>query len=175
MEPVAGGPADDAPGKEVNDDGKVEPALACPDIGDVNDRQPARLSGRTKPLKSRLQRNGAEPEMGCLGDPMTTDGDPVIAKLARHARTAVTPGRRRAVSIRRAHSPRGQSEDKRQFPGGPALIAMDQPVRLAPRGALCGLTHTQIDQPCLSPDLSTARERLAVRLCLADACDPRRA
>jgi hypothetical protein len=35
MEPVAGGPADDAPGKEVNDDGKVEPALACPDIGDV--------------------------------------------------------------------------------------------------------------------------------------------
>jgi len=35
MEPVAGGPADDAPSKEVNDDGKVEPALACPDIGDV--------------------------------------------------------------------------------------------------------------------------------------------
>ena len=34
MEPVASGPADDAPGKEVNDDGKVEPALACPDIGD---------------------------------------------------------------------------------------------------------------------------------------------
>ena len=67
------------------------------------------------------------------------------------------------------------SEDKRQFPGGLALIAMVQPVRLAPRGALCGLTHTQIDQPCLSPDLSTARERLAVRLCLADACDPRRA
>ena len=68
-----------------------------------------------------------------------------------------------------------QSEDKRQFPGGPALIAMDQPVRLAPRGALCGLTHTQIDQPCLSPDLSTARERLAVRLCLADAAGrPRR-
>jgi hypothetical protein len=35
MELVAGGPADDAPSKEVNDDGKVEPALACPDIGDV--------------------------------------------------------------------------------------------------------------------------------------------
>ena len=35
MEPVAGGQPDDAPGKEVNDDGKVEPALACPDIGDV--------------------------------------------------------------------------------------------------------------------------------------------
>ena len=31
----------------------------------ANDRQPARLSGRTKPLKSRLQRSGAEPEMGC--------------------------------------------------------------------------------------------------------------
>src|SRR6476646_4663310 len=33
--PHGGGPADDAPGKEVNDDGKVEPALACPNIGDV--------------------------------------------------------------------------------------------------------------------------------------------
>jgi hypothetical protein len=31
----------------------------------TNDRQPARLSDRAKPLKSRLQRNGAEPEMGC--------------------------------------------------------------------------------------------------------------
>ena len=30
-----------------------------------------------------------------------------------------------------------------------------------------GLTRTPIDQPCLSLDLSTARERLAVRLCLA--------
>ena len=48
-----------------------------------------------------------------------------------------------------------QSEDKRQFPGG--------------------LTRTPIDLPCLSLDLSTARERLAVRLCLADARDPRRA
>ena len=47
--------------------------------------------------------------------------------------------------------------------------------RLAPRGSRCGLTRTQIDQPCLSPDLSSARERLAVGLCLADACDPRRA
>ena len=47
--------------------------------------------------------------------------------------------------------------------------------RLAPQGARCGLTRTPIDQPCLSLDLSTARERLAVRLCLADACDTRRA
>jgi transposase InsO family protein len=39
----------------------------------------------------------------------------------------------------------------------------------------CGLPRTLIDPPCLSLDLSTARERLAVRLCLADACDPRRA
>ena len=52
----------------------------------------------------------------------------------------------------------------------------DRPTgRLAPRGARCGLTRTPIDRPCLSPDLSAAREHLAVRLCLADACDPRRA
>jgi transposase InsO family protein len=38
------------------------------------------------------------------------------------------------------------------------------------------LTRTPIDHdPCLSSDLSAARERLAVRLCLAGACDPRRA
>ena len=47
--------------------------------------------------------------------------------------------------------------------------------KLAPQGAPCGLTHTPIDLTCLSPDLSTAREHLAGRLCLADACDPRRA
>ena len=34
---------------------------------------------------------------------------------------------------------------------------------LAPRGARCGLTRTPIDRTCLSPDLSAARERLAVR------------
>jgi hypothetical protein len=68
-----------------------------------------------------------------------------------------------------------QSEDNRQFPGGLTLTAIDLPARLAPQGARCGLTRTPIDQPCLSPDLSTARERLAVRLCLADARDPRRA
>ena len=43
------------------------------------------------------------------------------------------------------------------------------------KASRCGLTHTPIDQPCLSLDPSAARERLAVRLCLADACDPRRA
>ena len=51
----------------------------------------------------------------------------------------------------------------------------DGPRLAAPRGTRCGLTRTPIDRPCLSPDLSSARERLAVGLCLADACDPRRA
>ncbi len=55
------------------------------------------------------------------------------------------------------------------------LTAMDR-AKLAPRGALGRLTRTPIDrQPCLSPDLSAAQGHLAVRLCLADACDPRRA
>ena len=84
-------------------------------------------------------------------------------------------GRRAAKAAARLRPPQRQSEDKRQFPGGLTLTAMDLPVRLAPQGARCGLTRTLIDRPCLSPDLSTARERLAVRLCLADACDPRRA
>ena len=72
-----------------------------------------------------------------------------------------------ASSRRRPRPPQRQSEDKRQFPGGLTLTAMDPPARLAPRGARCGLTRTPIDRPCLSPDLSAAPERLAVRLCLA--------
>src|ERR1700719_3418344 len=39
---------------------------------------------------------------------------------------------------------------------------MDPPVKLEPQGARCGLTRIPIDRPCLSPDLSAARERLAV-------------
>jgi hypothetical protein len=62
-----------------------------------------------------------------------------------------------------------------QFPGGLTLIAMDRLVGWRRKVSRCGLTRTLIDQPCLSSDLSAARERLAVRFCLADACDPRRA
>jgi putative transposase len=40
---------------------------------------------------------------------------------------------------------------------------------------MCRIDELHLELPCLSLDLSTARERLAVRLCLADACDPRRA
>ncbi len=67
------------------------------------------------------------------------------------------------------------SDSQRINAGGLTLTAMDPPARLAPQGARCGLTRIPIDRPCLSPDLSAARERLAVGLCLADACDPRRA
>ena len=33
--PVADGPADDTPGMQIQNDGKIQPALACPDITDV--------------------------------------------------------------------------------------------------------------------------------------------
>ena len=62
-----------------------------------------------------------------------------------------------------------------QFPGGLTLTAMDRLVGWRREASRCGLTRTLIDHLCLSPDLSAARERLAVRFCLADACDPRRA
>jgi hypothetical protein len=62
-----------------------------------------------------------------------------------------------------------------QFPGGLTLIAMDPLVGWRRKVSRCDLTRIPIDQPCLSSDLSAARERLAVRFCLADACDPRRA
>jgi hypothetical protein len=62
------------------------------------------------------------------------------------------------------------------FPGGLTLTAMDRLVGWRRKASWSGLTRTPIDrQPCLSPDLSAARDRLAVRFCLANACDSRRA
>ena len=68
-----------------------------------------------------------------------------------------------------------QSMDVGQFPGGLTLTAIGPFGRLAPQGVPVWPDPTPIDHPCLSPDLSAAREHLAVRFCLADACDPRRA
>src|SRR5438105_4869954 len=53
----------------------------------------------------------------------------------------------------------------------------DRPFSVAgAAGCLGGLTRTPIDHdPCLSSDLSTAREHLATRFHLANARDPRRA
>src|SRR5438046_9073021 len=53
----------------------------------------------------------------------------------------------------------------------------DRPFSVAGAvGCLGGLTRTPIDHdPCLSSDLSTAREHLATRFHLANARDPRRA
>ena len=53
----------------------------------------------------------------------------------------------------------------------------DRPFgRLAPQGVPeWPDPHSDRPRSVLSPDLSAARERLAVRFCLADACDPRRA
>ena len=65
--------------------------------------------------------------------------------------------------------------DGGQFLGGLTLTAMDRLVGWCRKASRCGLTRTLIDRTCLSPDLSAAWERLAVRFCLAGACDPRRA
>ncbi len=62
-----------------------------------------------------------------------------------------------------------------QFPGGLTPTPIDRLVGWRRKASRCGLTRTPIGQPCLSLDPSAARERPAVRLCLADACDPRRA
>jgi hypothetical protein len=65
--------------------------------------------------------------------------------------------------------------DQGQFLGGLTLTAMDRLVGWRRKATRRGLTHTPTGQTCPSPDLSAARERLAVRFRLADACDPRRA
>ena len=61
------------------------------------------------------------------------------------------------------------------FLGGLTLTAIDRLEWLVPQGVRRGLTHTLIDHdPCLSSDLSAAREPCG-EVCLTDACDPRRA
>jgi hypothetical protein len=62
-----------------------------------------------------------------------------------------------------------------QFLGGLTLTAMERLVGWRRKATRRGLTRTPIDRSSLSPDLSAARERFAVGLCLAEACDPRRA
>ena len=52
--------------------------------------------------------------------------------------------------------------------------AFELPLEISAQNQLY-LTRTLIDRTCLSPDLSVAWERPAVRFYLADACDPRRA
>ena len=53
-----------------------------------------------------------------------------------------------------------QSMDQRQFPGGLTPTPIDRLVGWRRKASRCGLTHTPIDQPCLSLDPSAARERL---------------
>jgi hypothetical protein len=99
-------------------------------------------------------------------------------RLSKHARRGVLRRgpRGSAFSARPTRDlQHRQSMDQRQFPGGLTPTPIDCLVGWRRKASRCGLTHTPIDQPCLSLDPSAARERLAVRLCLADACDPRRA
>jgi hypothetical protein len=55
------------------------------------------------------------------------------------------------------------------------LTAMDRLVGWRREASARSYPHSDRPGLSLSSDLSVARERLAVRLCLADACDPRRA
>ena len=113
--------------------------------------------GRSRRLVARDRR------MGLLG----RSEDPGRARRSRlAARSPIARQRRPIIRIVNGSGP---------VPRRPLLTAMDRLVGSGARQTRRGLTRTPIDQTCLSPDLSAARGRLAVGLCLADACDPRRA
>jgi hypothetical protein len=82
----------------------------------------------------------------------------------RHRRKAKLLGRSIAT-VRRSRPVPGRSDSHSDGPAG----------MLAPQGAPVWFDPNTDRPPCLPLDLSAARERFAVRLCLADACDPRRA
>jgi hypothetical protein len=89
----------------------------------------------------------------------------LLAPRSSYPRLDLSPQRRKERTVNGCRPVPGRPDSHSDGPFG----------RLVPQGVWCGLTRTPIDQPCLSSDLSAAREHLAVRFCLADACDPRRA
>src|SRR5271156_7189819 len=80
---IAGCPADDAPGEQVDDDGEVEPALAGPHVGDVGAPLLVRR-GRCEVLvqKVRGDRKGVKAVGGALEPPLLPSPEPILAHRA---------------------------------------------------------------------------------------------
>ncbi len=106
MQPVAGRPANDAAGEQVDDDGQVQPALLCPDVGDVGAPFFVRARRREILIKQvRRHRPGVVTVRGPLEPPLLPRPQPIlthqarrptaanmqaiVAQVARHARAAV--------------------------------------------------------------------------------------
>ena len=56
VQAIAGSPDDDSSGEQVDHDGKVQPALSRPDVGDVRTSLPVR-TGRRKVLVQEVRRD----------------------------------------------------------------------------------------------------------------------
>ena len=79
VKPVAGGPADDPAGEQVDDDGEVQPAFAGPDAGDVD--APFLVGPRCREAlieQVRGYRLGVVAVGGALEPPLLPSPEPVL-------------------------------------------------------------------------------------------------
>ena len=108
VKPIAGCPADDAPGEQVHDDGEVEPGLVVPHVGDVGATlvRPGRcevlvqkVRGDRKGVKlsvARLDRRfcrALSPFSRISRATRCGRREPIVAKVVHDARAAVGPVR----------------------------------------------------------------------------------
>ena len=128
MQPVAGGPADDPAGEQVDDDRKVQPTFAGPDVGDVG--APFLVGpGCREVLIEQVWRD--RPSVlavgGALEPPLLPSPEPVLPHQAgcpaatdREAAVPQFPGR-----------PRAAIGAVRQSKGRPDMRQQDHVVALA--------------------------------------------
>ncbi len=112
VQPVAGRPANEAAGEQVDDDGQVQPALLCPDVGDVGAPFFVRACRREILIEQvRRHRPGVVTIRGPLEPPLlprpqpilthqarcpaAADMQAIVAQVSRHARAAVGAIRQR--------------------------------------------------------------------------------
>ena len=102
VQPVAGGPADDPAGEQVDDDGEVQPALAGPDVGDVG--APFLVGRRCREVlikQVRGDRPGVVAVGGALEPPLLPSPEPVSRiRRAVRRRPTVRPLSRNSRVIR---------------------------------------------------------------------------
>ena len=110
MQPIAGGPADDPAGEQVDDDGEVQPPFTRPDVGDVGapflvgpgcrevlieqvrrDRPGVMAVG--SPLEPPLLPRSEPILAHQAGYPAAADGKAAIPQFPRHSGTAIGAAR----------------------------------------------------------------------------------
>ena len=149
--PVADSPANDTAAMQIKDDGKIEPALLCPDIGDVASLfAVGHISGKVtvEPVccdtqaRMAVRRNlvltcadGLDPvDPHEAADPALANVEPGFLQLHRHSRTAVAAKAQAILFPDMGQHPHVRPlpmADRTRTPGTIAALAQTGPRRQA--------------------------------------------